>query len=100
MISYVHAAHRDSCALGQVSHSCWTVAYACALNSLLHVWLIAGRRPYTTGLGLDNVGIKPNKRGQIEVDDHFRTSVPNIYAIGDVIPGKLWVHELLWLLCT
>lgn len=47
----------------------------------------SGRRPYTTGLGLDNVGIVANKRGQIEVDDHFRTKVPSIYAIGDCIPG-------------
>lgn len=47
----------------------------------------AGRRPYVTGLGLENVGITPNKRGQIEVDDHFRTNVPSIYAIGDCIPG-------------
>jgi pyruvate/2-oxoglutarate dehydrogenase complex dihydrolipoamide dehydrogenase (E3) component len=48
----------------------------------------AGRRPYVTGLGLENVGITPNKRGQIEVDDHFRTNVPSIYAIGDCIPGQ------------
>jgi dihydrolipoamide dehydrogenase len=52
-------------------------------------WILhsAGRRPYVTGLGLESVGITPNKRGQIEVDDHFRTKVPSIYAIGDVIPG-------------
>jgi NADPH-dependent 2,4-dienoyl-CoA reductase/sulfur reductase-like enzyme len=49
-----------------------------------------GRRPYTTGLGLDNVGIIPNKRGQIEVNDHFRTQVPSIYAIGDCIPGAAY----------
>eukprot|EP00878_Enallax_costatus_P000678 GHUV01000785.1.p1 GENE.GHUV01000785.1~~GHUV01000785.1.p1 ORF type:complete len:500 (+),score=149.32 GHUV01000785.1:741-2240(+) len=57
------------------------------------VLVSAGRRPYTAGLGLENVGIKPNKRGQIEVDDHFRTSVPSIYAIGDVIPGPMLAHK-------
>jgi pyruvate/2-oxoglutarate dehydrogenase complex dihydrolipoamide dehydrogenase (E3) component len=41
-----------------------------------------------TGLGLDAVGLSVNKRGQIEVDDHFRTKVPSIYAIGDCIPGE------------
>jgi len=52
------------------------------------VLYLSGRRPYVTGLGLENVGITPNKRGQIEVDDHFRTNVKSIYAIGDVIPGS------------
>jgi thioredoxin reductase len=47
-----------------------------------------GRRPFTQGLGLENVGLTTDKRGRIEVDDHFRTKVPSIYAIGDVIPGE------------
>jgi len=57
------------------------------------VLVSAGRRPFTAGLGLDGVGISPNKRGQIEVDDHFRTKVPNIYAIGDCIPGPMLAHK-------
>jgi dihydrolipoamide dehydrogenase len=57
------------------------------------VLVSAGRRPYVTGLGLENVGITPNKRGQIEVDDHFRTNVPSIYAIGDCIPGPMLAHK-------
>jgi glutathione reductase (NADPH) len=44
-----------------------------------------GRRPNTAGLGLERVGVKLNERGGIVVDAHYRTSVPNIYAIGDVI---------------
>lgn len=44
-----------------------------------------GRSGNTEGLGLDNVGLKPNSRGQLEVDDHFRTSVPSILAVGDII---------------
>ncbi len=52
-----------------------------------------GRRPFTKNLGLDNVGLEPNKRGQIEVDKNFQTSVPGIYAIGDVIPGPMLAHK-------
>ena len=43
-----------------------------------------GRAGNVEDLGLENVGIAPNSRGQITVDDHFRTSVPSIYAVGDV----------------
>jgi dihydrolipoamide dehydrogenase len=52
-----------------------------------------GRRPYTEGLGLDNIGIKTNKAGQVEVDDHLRTNVDNIYAIGDVVKGAMLAHK-------
>lgn len=45
----------------------------------------AGRSGNTDGLGLEAVGIEPNKRGLIDVDKHFRTSVDSIYAVGDVI---------------
>jgi len=52
-----------------------------------------GRVPFTEGLGLDNVGIKVSPRGQVEVDDHFATSVPGIYAIGDVVRGAMLAHK-------
>lgn len=52
-----------------------------------------GRRPYTEGLNLDAVGIKTDKAGRIEVDDHLKTSVDNIYAIGDVIKGAMLAHK-------
>jgi dihydrolipoamide dehydrogenase len=52
-----------------------------------------GRRPYTEGLGLDKVGISTDKAGRIEVDKHLRTSVDNIYAIGDVIKGAMLAHK-------
>ena len=52
-----------------------------------------GRRPYTDGLGLENVGINTNDAGQIEVNDDLQTSVPNIYAIGDVIRGAMLAHK-------
>ncbi len=52
-----------------------------------------GRKPYTENLGLDNVGIKLDERGRIEVDDHLQTNVKGIYAIGDVIKGAMLAHK-------
>lgn len=52
-----------------------------------------GRKPYTEGLGLENVGIKTDDRGRIEVDAHLKTSADNIYAIGDVIKGAMLAHK-------
>jgi dihydrolipoamide dehydrogenase len=52
-----------------------------------------GRRPYTDGLGLEKVGIKPDNRGFIPVDENYQTSVPDIFAIGDVIAGPMLAHK-------
>ena len=52
-----------------------------------------GRKPYTEGLGLENVGIKVSDRGQIEINDHLETSVPGVYAIGDVVKGAMLAHK-------
>lgn len=52
-----------------------------------------GRRPYTDGLNAEAAGVKLNDRGQVEVDDHMRTSASNIYAIGDVIRGAMLAHK-------
>lgn len=57
------------------------------------VLVATGRRPYTDGLGLEALGIQTDKLGRIEVDDHFRTAVPNIYAIGDCIDGPMLAHK-------
>ena len=51
-----------------------------------------GRRPYTDALGLDKVGIELDK-GKIPVDDHLKTKVDNIYAIGDVVRGAMLAHK-------
>ncbi|NOS92191.1 MAG: dihydrolipoyl dehydrogenase [Cyclobacteriaceae bacterium] len=51
-----------------------------------------GRRPYTDGLGLDKVGIELD-RGKIPVDDHLKTKVDNIFAIGDVVRGAMLAHK-------
>lgn len=52
-----------------------------------------GRRPNTEGLGLEAVGLQLNNRGQIETDHDFRTKVPGVWAIGDVIPGPMLAHK-------
>ncbi len=57
------------------------------------VLVAIGRKPNTEGLGLDKIGIKTNMRGQLEVDSHFRTSISNVYAIGDVITGPMLAHK-------
>ncbi len=52
-----------------------------------------GRKPYTEGLGLENAGVKLDNRGRIETDDHLKTNVENIYAIGDVVKGAMLAHK-------
>ena len=52
-----------------------------------------GRKPYTEGLGLENASLSANNRGQIDVNDHLQTAVPNIYAIGDVVRGAMLAHK-------
>ncbi|MCB9188981.1 MAG: dihydrolipoyl dehydrogenase [Flavobacteriales bacterium] len=52
-----------------------------------------GRKPYTEGLGLENIGIEVDKRGMIPTNDHCETSVSGIYAIGDVIKGTMLAHK-------
>ena len=57
-----------------------------------YVLLAIGRRPYTEGLGLESVGIAPDKRGFLETD-HWRTSAPGVWAIGDVTLGPMLAHK-------
>jgi dihydrolipoamide dehydrogenase len=57
------------------------------------VLLAIGRRPNTQGLGLEKIGLAVNARGQIETDHAFATSVPGIWAVGDVIPGPMLAHK-------
>ena len=52
-----------------------------------------GRKPNTDGLALENAGLSVNQRGQIETGHRFETSVPGIWAIGDVIPGPMLAHK-------
>jgi dihydrolipoamide dehydrogenase len=57
------------------------------------VLLAVGRKPNTQGLGLDAIGVELDARGRIPVDESFRTSAENVYAIGDVIAGPMLAHK-------
>ena len=57
------------------------------------VLVAIGRRPYTDGLGLEEMGIEVNGRGRIVTDAHWQTNVPGVYAIGDVIEGQMLAHK-------
>ena len=57
------------------------------------VLVAIGRKPNTEGLALDKAGLTVNGRGQIEIGHDFQTSVPGIYAIGDVVPGPMLAHK-------
>jgi dihydrolipoamide dehydrogenase len=57
------------------------------------VLLAIGRRPNTEGLALDKAGLAVNSRAQIDIDHDFRTAVPGIWAIGDVVPGPMLAHK-------
>jgi dihydrolipoamide dehydrogenase len=57
------------------------------------VLLSIGRRPYTQNLGLETIGITPDKQGFIPIDSNFRTSHPHIYAIGDIVDGPMLAHK-------
>jgi dihydrolipoamide dehydrogenase len=52
-----------------------------------------GRAPNTDGLGLERIGVEVDERGRIPVDEHFETSTPGVYAIGDVIGGPMLAHK-------
>ncbi|GCD79524.1 dihydrolipoyl dehydrogenase [Schleiferia thermophila] len=52
-----------------------------------------GRRPYTEGLNLEAAGLTTDDRGRIPVNDHLQTSVPHIFAIGDVVRGPMLAHK-------
>lgn len=57
------------------------------------ILVATGRRPYTTGLGLENVGLTTGTAGRIETDSHFQTAVKGIYAVGDIIAGPMLAHK-------
>ena len=57
------------------------------------VLVAIGRRPYTAGLGLEKAGVKTDRQGRIEINGSFQTSIPTIYAIGDVVDGPMLAHK-------
>ncbi len=57
------------------------------------VLVAIGRRPWTEGLGLEEAGVRLDERGRVAVDADFRTSLPGVYAIGDLIAGPMLAHK-------
>lgn len=57
------------------------------------VLVAIGRRPYTTGLGLENLGLDVDERGRIVIDQEYRTKIPHIRAIGDATFGAMLAHK-------
>lgn len=58
-----------------------------------YVLVSIGRKAYTAGLNAEAAGVKVTERGMVEVDEHLQTSVPHIYAIGDVVKGAMLAHK-------
>ena len=58
-----------------------------------HVLVASGRRPHTDGLGLAELGMRLDDHGRILTNDRFETSVPAIWAVGDVTPGPMLAHR-------
>jgi len=57
------------------------------------VLVSVGRKPFTEGLGLEVAGVEVDEKGRIKTNHHFETSIPGIYAIGDVIAGPMLAHK-------
>ncbi len=58
------------------------------------VLVAVGRRPYTEGLGLGEAGVETEERGgRVKIDERFRTNVPGVYAIGDLVRGPMLAHK-------
>ena len=57
------------------------------------VLIATGRIPNTKNLGLEGLGIKFSEKGQVLVNENFETNIPNVYAIGDIIPGPMLAHK-------
>ncbi len=58
-----------------------------------YVLVAVGRRPFTDGLGLESIGVKLDKAKRVEIDEHFQTNVPGVYAIGDIVRGPMLAHK-------
>ncbi|RKP20291.1 FAD-dependent pyridine nucleotide-disulfide oxidoreductase, partial [Rozella allomycis CSF55] len=65
-------------------------------KSQLHanvVLVAVGRRSFTDKLGLEKAGVQVDEKGRVKIDKHFKTNIPNIYAIGDVVAGPMLAHK-------
>ncbi len=81
------------------SRSVGKVKYKLNKDNSLHeldgdiILVATGRKPNTNGLGLDKLNMELTERGQIKTDSGWRTNIPNIYAIGDVVEGPMLAHK-------
>lgn len=57
------------------------------------ILISTGRRPNTDGLKAKELGLKIDNKGRVEINHHFQTNIPNIYAIGDVVAGPMLAHK-------
>jgi dihydrolipoamide dehydrogenase len=57
------------------------------------VLVSVGRKPNTEGLGLEVIGVEVDRRGVVQINEHFETNVKGVYAIGDVAPGPMLAHK-------
>jgi dihydrolipoamide dehydrogenase len=57
------------------------------------ILVATGRKPYSENLGLEALGIERDKMGRVNIDAHFQTKVPGIYAVGDLIVGPMLAHK-------
>jgi dihydrolipoamide dehydrogenase len=57
------------------------------------ILVAVGRKANTTGLGAQEAGLKLDERGRITIDDHYRTNLPGVHAIGDVVVGPMLAHK-------
>ena len=59
------------------------------------VLVAIGRRPYAEGCGAKEIGVAFDEKGRIVVDEYWRTNIPGIYAIGDIVPGAMLAHKAM-----
>lgn len=74
-------------------HVTWKMGDKTGTEVVDKVLVSTGRRPVTDGLGLAELGVEIDKRGYVKIDDHFKTNVPGIWAIGDVVGGLMLAHK-------
>lgn len=87
------ASAKSASVSGEEVHVTLEAAGKTATESFDKVLVAVGRRPHTKGLGLEEIGVKLDGKGRVDVDEHFATSVAGIYAIGDVIRGPMLAHK-------
>jgi len=74
-------------------HVSWKSGEKTGVEIVDKVLVSTGRKPVTDGLGLKEIGVEIDARGFVKIDDHFKTNVPGIWAIGDVVGGLMLAHK-------